>query len=257
MLSNLNLVIEILFFATMMVIAILSYRQAKKTLFSPIKTEIFKLQIADYQEVLTIFNKQKVFSLDQDFGFHEMFDLNYVLLLNRYIRAKFPDNFDSIEEMEDEMRKEIAGGMYSEHGVRKVPRPDEKVKDKSDDNHHSKKRLAWDEFELLGVSFTKKFWEKINQIEKLAASPLLPDELKDLLNKFIGLMYSNVSKMGEPLQEAARRFPEFYKTPEDIEGYSTAWSWSQYNSKRESPDELVSSILSFINEHLRIKEVME
>ena len=47
---------NIIFFATMSILAILSYLQARKTLFSPIKTEIFKLQVKELQEVINIFN---------------------------------------------------------------------------------------------------------------------------------------------------------------------------------------------------------
>ena len=43
--SDLKDFFNIVFFLTVSIVAVLSYLQARKTLFSPIKTEIFKLQI--------------------------------------------------------------------------------------------------------------------------------------------------------------------------------------------------------------------
>jgi hypothetical protein len=51
----------------MSVIAVLSYLQARKTLFSPIKTEIFKIQMEEFKLVLAFFNKRSLAYFDEEF----------------------------------------------------------------------------------------------------------------------------------------------------------------------------------------------
>jgi hypothetical protein len=66
---------NILFFIVMIVIAILSYIQARKTLFSPIKTEIFKVQIGAFQDVLKFFNRHNSYDFDREFDVNNIFHL--------------------------------------------------------------------------------------------------------------------------------------------------------------------------------------
>ena len=53
--STIKNIFHTLFFIITAFIAILSYQQAKLTLFSPIKTEIFKLQIKEFEKLLLFF----------------------------------------------------------------------------------------------------------------------------------------------------------------------------------------------------------
>ncbi|MFQ2043355.1 hypothetical protein [Aeromonas sp. s11] len=45
-------IVNIMFFVAMAFLALLSYLQARKTIFQPIKTEIFKYQLKAFEEVI-------------------------------------------------------------------------------------------------------------------------------------------------------------------------------------------------------------
>src|SRR5688572_24242827 len=53
--STIKDIFQILFFCVIVAVTILSYLQAKKTLFTPIKTETFKMQIKAFEEILLFF----------------------------------------------------------------------------------------------------------------------------------------------------------------------------------------------------------
>lgn len=54
---------NIIFFITMSIIAILSYIQAKRTVFSPIKTETFKYQLQAFEKVIEHFQDKSEIDL--------------------------------------------------------------------------------------------------------------------------------------------------------------------------------------------------
>ena len=53
-------IVNILFFVTIGILGILSYLQARKTLFTPIKTETFKLQLKTFEELLLYFENLRL-----------------------------------------------------------------------------------------------------------------------------------------------------------------------------------------------------
>ena len=82
MIETIKNLANILFFVTASIITVLSYIQARKTLFAPIRTETFKLQLNAFKETLAFFqNKSEV-------DFMECFDLNRIVSLNTFQMAE-------------------------------------------------------------------------------------------------------------------------------------------------------------------------
>jgi hypothetical protein len=67
---------QVFFFIVAGTVTVLSYRQAKKTLFTPIKTEVFKMQVKAFEEILAFFQNKT------ESDFVEAFDFNYILTIN-------------------------------------------------------------------------------------------------------------------------------------------------------------------------------
>jgi hypothetical protein len=253
------------FFLAVSTIAILSYLQARKTLFSPIKTEIFKLQVEEIKKVLEVFNHKHQSDFDQETGIQEVFDINAHEMHMNYINSFFKDQVEPPEELIEKLKSASYGAIVSKkHASKffvKVSAGEEMKQNPQvhDDNpvEPALKLAKWNEYEHGVINFTKKYNDATKELAKLASSPLLPKELTEKIYKVIEVNSKNLSLIGDVLTEAAKEMPTQYKTVEQAISFQPTWIWNEYNSPRESTDQSVSDILSYINKHLKINEIMK
>ena len=253
------------FFLVVSTIGILSYLQARKTLFSPIKTEIFKLQVEEIKKILEAFNYKKQTEFDQETGIREVFDLNACKMHLDYINCFFKDQVPRLEEFSEEIDSASYGAVMSTENFLKsftqisAGEEGKEVHPISDDNplEPALKLAKWNEYEQDAIHFTKKYSDATEDLSKLASSPLLPKELIEKIHKVIEINRNNLSLIGDTLTEAAKKMPTKYKTIDQTIKFDPTWIWNEYNSSRESLDQSVSDILSYINKHLKINEIMK
>lgn len=253
------------FFLAMSTIAILSYFQARKTLFSPIKTEIFKLQVEEIKEVLEVFNHKHQSDFDKETGIQEVLYINAYEMHMVYINCFFKDQVKPPEELIEKINSERYGAIISEKHASKFfvkisageeTKQTPQVRDDSPVGP-ALKLAKWNEYEHGAINYTKKYNDATEKLTKLASSPLLPKELTEKIYKVIDVNHKNLSLIGDVLTTAAKDMPTQYKTVEQATNFKPTWIWNEYNSLRESTDPSVNDILSYINKHLKIKEIMK
>lgn len=253
------------FFLIVGIVTALSYFQARKTLFSPIKTEIFKLQVEEIKKILEAFNYKKQTEFDQETGIREVFDINACKMHLAYIDCFFKDQVPRLEEFSEEIDSAIYGAVMSTENFLKsftqisAGEEEKELYPISDDNpvEPALKLAKWNEYEQEAIHFTKKYSDAIEELSKLASSPLLPKELIARIHKVIEINRNNLLLIGDTLTEAAKKMPTKYKTIDQTMKFNQTWIWNEYNSSRESLDQSVSSVLKYINEHLKINEIMK
>ncbi|CCO45038.1 hypothetical protein VIBNISOn1_1350002 [Vibrio nigripulchritudo SOn1] len=258
-------VFNIGFFLAMSTIAVLSYVQARKTLFSPIKTEIFKLQVEEIKKVLEVFNHKHQSDFDQETGIQEVFEINAREMHMAYINCFFKDQVEPPVELIEKLKSAHYGAIISEKHASKFfvkVSAGEEIKQtpqvRNDNPVEPALKLAkWNEYEHGMINFTKKYNDATDELAKLASSPLLPKELTDKIYKVIGINNKNLSLIGDILTDAAKKMPTQYKTVEQAISFQPTWIWNEYNNQRESTNQSVSDILSYINKHLKINEIMK
>ncbi|MCG7961896.1 MAG: hypothetical protein N0E54_04215 [Candidatus Thiodiazotropha taylori] len=250
---------HILFFLVMGSIAIFSYIQARKTLFSPIRTEIFKIQIEEIKQVLVFFNKQNSMDFDREYGINEIFDLNSFRMHQAYVSLFFEGELKPSEEALNHFKELSYGAVVSAEHLEEIT-----IGSELESKEQEKKELSpamklakWQEYKMHGVEYTRKFNEKQGDLMKLAASPLLPKVLTDLLYEFHSLIGSNLIQIGATITECAQELPKKYVTAEDNRKFRPDWIWNKYNSDRKNPEEVSEKILRFINTHYKINEIMQ
>jgi hypothetical protein len=90
-------IVQIAFFVTTGIVAILSYIRAKKTLFQPLRTEVFKEQLKTLRKILDQFEGKGEVALRDDFGFPELIHINTISLLDSYAICVLKQNIDTAE----------------------------------------------------------------------------------------------------------------------------------------------------------------
>ena len=76
---------NIFFFLIMSIIGILSYIQAKKTVFSPIKTEVFKYQLQAFEKIIEYFQNKSEVELFNDLDLETIMEINTFYLYKDYV----------------------------------------------------------------------------------------------------------------------------------------------------------------------------
>jgi hypothetical protein len=86
-LADLRDLTQILFFVITAILGILTFWQAKKSLFFPLRTEVFKERMKLFSTLLTLFQGKNRSELFEDFGFAELVRINLAVLADHYICA--------------------------------------------------------------------------------------------------------------------------------------------------------------------------
>jgi len=256
-------IFNILFFASLSIVAVLSYLQARKTLFTPIKTEIFKLQMESFQEVIEFFNKNNDHDFNEVFGFREIFDLNAANMHRRYIKLFF---FKEIEIKDEDIKRRKAatyGAIYTAEEAGRCLTIIEPGSELKSTGNKTKKitepalMLAeWNQYSHDGVVFTKRYHDETEKLKKLASSPLLPKELADLMHAFLRINHNNLGLIGVVVARLSKEMPTLYSTAEDVVRFDSSGMWGSYIEERENLDNISSQILKYINEYLKINKIM-
>lgn len=249
---------NIIFFTTMSIVAILSYLQARKTLFSPIRTEVFKIQIEELKNVLVFFNKQSSFDFDRDFDTHEILKINVFNMHQAYVKTFFSDKLELNEEIENHYKNASCGMIIPAKNLRAITAGSELEEHKAEEKEltPAMQLAKWKEFEMTGIAYTQKYQDKLQELLNLAASPLLPKELTDLIYKFHKTVTENIIFMMPIINRCAQELPTKYPSAEDNIKFRSDWIWNEYNNERKNMEAVSEKILSFINSHLKINEIM-
>ena len=252
-------VANIFFFLALGIVGILSYLQARRSLFTPIKTETFKLQLEMFKELLIYFQKIRR-DVDQVFDLKRIFRLNVARLFDTYEdtffkgQRKFDEEkrslfFKDLIGWQAEFRPEdvtIVGDYMQKHGVDTKP----------DITNPAIILANWQKHRHL-PEFTSVFREQVDKLNAFIASPLLPPELKELLQTFTQKANANLDSLGEVLTEAARELPEKYPSLDALEKATGAWLFNRYFPVRHyTLREETDKILTFISNYLKIDTLL-
>ena len=263
--SVLKNIINILFFITVGTIGVLSYLQARKTLFTPIRTETFKLQLKVFEELLLYFEDLRRTSIDELFDLAKIFQLNTARLMDAYVVTFFKDEITLDEERRQERFKELVGGVISLEDMENMedwqlldgyieedePEPKPEIK------NPTVILAQWQKYRHAPIEYTAKFIQHEEHLEKFIASPLLPTKLKDLLDEFRKGIRDNLFIIGTILTEAAKELPEKYPSVNEIKKAQSHWLWQRYVDKRSLLEEEATKIQGFIRNYLKVESLLE
>lgn len=255
-------IMNILFFLVVGTIAILSYLQARKTIFTPLKTEIFKLQLNLFEEIFAYFDHHKKQHFIDSFDFRKIFKINMNFLFNSYTAFFFKDEIQVDKEKEKQLKAEVPiMNMAFKYADRFEKTDDGIILDLSNLKtyiQNPEDRLSeWLKHEYVMIHFTNNFQTQMDQLDKFISSPLVPSDIKNLIREFQVAAYHNIHAMAEVLTEASKELPEKYKTADDLMKASTSWIWNKYVGKQTSLEDISDRIYTNINNYLNTDNLLK
>jgi hypothetical protein len=251
------------FFLVAGTIAILSYLQAKKTLFAPIRTETFKLQLKAFEDVLLFFEKHSSMHIDGEFDFENIVKLNSLKMLDAYMLTFFEDKIkkDAFTRHQEETYRDLVGSVISQKYF-------EKNFELMSDHLQSSPKIPetpsnpalilekWQAYEHGMIEFTKKYQQTSDRLHRFQVSPLLPKELKTLITAFEDEVRKNLRSVGEVLTSIAKQLPEKYPTIDTLKKSELQWIWNEYNDKYQRLEGKQNEILQYLEGYLQTDNLL-
>ncbi|MCK5170985.1 MAG: hypothetical protein KAQ75_13995 [Bacteroidales bacterium] len=247
----------IIFAGSATVIAILTYRRAKKTVLQPMRTEVIKTQIAEILKILD-------FVAQHNYSPKSLYDYYSLLRVNLDILLCDLGLIEMTSELKKELNNKIAGWViFTDKLESKLVYVNDSydvfVKTQSIFKEKSKKNISEIEINKINVVFyTKKYIESYKSISMYAENPLLP---KDIIFLLMKMKYDGKFNLILNLQETIiYHFNEYKKlTIESKLNYNTESdlnrkSYLKFEQKRFKHDSDILKLKDSIRKYLRIDE---
>ncbi|WP_143150548.1 hypothetical protein [Arenibacter nanhaiticus] len=248
---------QILFFILIGVVTILSYLQARKTLFTPIKTETFKMQIKTFEDILAFFQTKTETDLTDLFDYKFMVSANGSIMFSEFIEHFYSDEVKVDRDKITELNREFVGFIATQSWAEKNFTSLEYI-EKTEYNEPEKPTNpaiildSWKKYEFGPISYSRKFHESREKLQQLIASPLIPSELKTKLEDFDKIVHHNLSAIGITLNEIAQELPEKFPTSKSLSNLDPHGIWNLYIDNKKAMDKPAKEILIYIKDYLKI-----
>ena len=184
--------IEIIYYIVFSSIALITYLSAKKTIFLPLKSEVYKYQIEELEKLYRYLVTNELIS-----GLEANCYMNIAKIIEDYIVTKKWSNhlIDNVE-----FGKKIGSAIILDEY-----KEDEIMFLKSEEKKKKNEIINWQEYKIKRIIISKKFEIEEEKIESFISSPFLPTTLlvkiKELDAEIKNINYSLKEYLTELLEE--------------------------------------------------------
>ncbi|MBV8390612.1 MAG: hypothetical protein JO080_12485 [Mucilaginibacter sp.] len=253
---------QILIFLIVGVITILSYLQASKTLFTPIKTEIFKIQIKAFEEILIFFQSKSETDFTAQFDFDFIVQANSRMMISDFIEHFYKNEITVDKEKLNELRNNFAGAIATHTwAVKNFSSPEYFEKTEVDVPEEVTNPAIilenWKNYEYGPINLSRKFSEQRDKLNQLIASPLIPIELRNKIQSFDGIIHENLLIVGKVLNDIAQELPQKFPTAKSLAKFEPIGIWNRYNDQKKDVEDTANEILTYIRKYLKIDKLVD
>ncbi|MGB6128067.1 MAG: hypothetical protein WBG30_04900 [Psychrilyobacter sp.] len=253
---------NIVFFLVVGGITILTYIKAKTTILQPIKTEIFKIQLKNFSEIMELFNGKSEMEIRKFFCISDILEINAIKLLDNYASLFFELEINSDERpynTNDCSISIVSKEFMEEHFILDNDHTRESSVKKNDFSYPDAMTRAaiWNNYKLGILSIPNEHTKAQKKIETIMKSPLLPKECLKLLKELLEIVNDNVKLVEEVLNEIVCEIPEKYPNIEELKKYHSNWISNKYNNKIKSFDKVTEKLTDYLREYLLVDSLKE
>ncbi len=256
----------IVFTATGTLVAILSYRRAKSSIFQPKRTEAAKIQTQILTDFLTTFTTDGN-SLDRSIDYLNIYKYNVDIALRDYNLA----DIEKISEKYAEYELNIAGWFqFLENDIydfilvegskkeydQLLFEPNNRERQK-----HYEKKAKEGVFDIHRIFYTKKYHQFHKKLRDLTNNPFLPTEIQKAAsqigdNMTVNLHHKLRTLLSKLIEETYTAYndkeSDKYEVIKETFKYQTLWRI--FEKERNQHDKDYELLKKKIREHLRIDE---
>jgi len=238
---------SILFSLITTTVIILTYRQAKMTIF---RSEVVKKQNKILTKLFLLIRKNR-----GDINYYErMVVTNLMIWLKRYGFITKTDN-----KLEKQLRKNVVGAFVSKKGARSnyeliEPFVDEtKKKSASQIGKNEYLKAKKGKIEISEIFITKEYRDYENQLETFLDNPFLPTAVKTELSTYMKNLHTNMTlKLTNVLKSFFLQLFKRYKENKGKVKFSATGVYNQFNHKKINNKDIINEILMSIRRYLKV-----
>ncbi|MFJ4612193.1 hypothetical protein [Streptomyces griseus] len=217
---------------------------ARKTIFQPLRTEIFKKQIDALAAALELFVGKSHMDLGDDFDLKFAELANFSKMYDRYLLYAF-----KMRRPEEslEYRVELCPVSWVKEEYLML-----NMADKATGSEPAKLKVL-DEwaYEHYDISVPRKYLEREAEFRAVLDNPLLPTSIAALIEAYLDTMRQTLSAVAPVLEECAKEMPERYESLDDIKNVRFDWIQNRLNENRRESISSLSESAKVIVEEIR------
>lgn len=256
----------IVFTATGTLVAILSYRRAKSSIFQPKRTEAAKIQTEILTDFLTSFTTDGN-SLDRAIDYLNIYKYNVDIALRDYNLA----DIEKISEKYAEYEQNIAGWFqFLENDIYNFILVEGSIKEydqlifepnNRERQKHYEKKAKEGVFEIHRIFYTKKYHQFHKKLRDLTNNPFLPSEIQKVANQIgdnmtVNLHHKLKTLLSKLIEETYTAYNDKESDQYEVitETFKYQTLWRIFEKERNQHDKDYELLKKKIREHLRIDE---
>ena len=251
-------IMNIIFFIVTGFIGILTYKRAKNTILQPIKTEVFKLQIKLFEEIMLIFNGKSELELRDFFDMGTLINANIENTFDCYAYTFFNIKWD-IEERKygtSVCSSNLISIEYFEKNCEVVEDP------YYDDEKEAVNQIIpplelWKSYNADILYLPNTHTASIDRIHKIMKSPVLPKDAVDKLSKILATINENYTIIRKVLIEVSQEFPSKFPTLEQLKKADYTWVQNRINDKIKPLENLSDDLTEFLRDYLLVEKLLK
>ncbi|MEU0315927.1 hypothetical protein [Nocardioides sp. NPDC006273] len=214
---------QIVFWIVVGTVTVLTFSRASKTILQPLRTEVFKLQLERMREVLALFVGRSEMKLREDAHFQELFEANFIRLLDSYAETFFPIEIDK----EARPYSGIRNFLVKPESI--VVANDHVVFPKSEplnqEEARARRKAEWPGAPADMIAIPDGLVEYTDRVRSILEEPLLPSECASLLEAYLAEIEGVISStVGKVLIWVAPQLPEKYPELDDLRAATDYWA---------------------------------
>jgi hypothetical protein len=252
-------IVNIIFFIVTAIIGILTYSKAKKTILQPIKTEVFKIQLKVFTEIMELFNGKSELELREFFCIEKTLMVNTIKLLDNYANLFFdykPDVEKRPYNIKDCQTSIIANDYIEKYcELDDDPIAEDNKKEINNKPDAMTRAFIWSNQKVGILSIPNEFNNANKKIEAIMKSPVLPKDCVELLKEILEAVMKNIYLIMDILDDVRNEIPDKYPNLDLLQRSRLSWIHNRYNDKIESLSPLTNKLTDYLRNYLLVDDL--
>lgn len=232
-------VAQLAFWITVAAVTVLTYRQARRTVLQPLRTEVFKLQLDVMKDLLAIIASKQEVDLTRHFHLDKVLTMNTWAMLDDYALIAF-GLMPPVPDDRPYSPERAAGAL--------VPRDSSAIEPIGlvvDNEGSPPPPPSWDSWSPPMLYLTEEFQAATGELEAILANPLLPKSCATLVEALLQEVHESALCMLSVLADKSTELPSLIPEPKALTRVRVDGLHNDWNARKPGLQPRAEAVVNF------------